>query len=217
MVDIDFSNRNFTKNSNSVEGMILFSNILNDDCKILDIGSGKHESHANFFRDNGFVVDTCDFHKNATYKGNFNDLDIHKSYNGIWTAHCLEHQLNVNLFLKKIYSVLLDDGILCITVPVFKQNIVSGHYTFWNAGLLLYNLVMAGFDCSNAKIKTYGYNISVIVKKKSFIMPQLKYDKPDLVTLQKYFPDGLEWLDGKGFEGEIEELDWNPNWKTYKS
>ncbi len=30
------------------------------------------------------------------------------------------------------------------------------------------NLILGGFDCGNASVGTYGYNISVVVQKKPF-------------------------------------------------
>ena len=78
----------------------------------------------------------------------------------------LEHQLNVNLFLEKIKNLLVSDGILAIVVPIRKPNIVGGHLTLWNLGLLLYNLVIAGFDCSEASCITYDYNKLLLGKKK---------------------------------------------------
>lgn len=78
----------------------------------------------------------------------------------------LEHQLNPNIFLKKVYSVIKEDGYLCIIVPPRKPIIVGGHVSIWNAGLLMYHLIHAGFDCSNASIFQYDYNIGIIIKKK---------------------------------------------------
>ena len=81
---------------------------------------------------------------------------------------CCEHQVNPNLFLKKIFNDLKEGGVLAITVPPLKHEIVGGHVTLWNAGLTMYQLVLAGFNCKNISIKSYGYNISVVLKKKVF-------------------------------------------------
>ena len=40
------------------------------------------------------------------YIGDFNKININKKYDAIWCCHILEHQLNVNLFLKKVNSLL---------------------------------------------------------------------------------------------------------------
>ena len=68
-------------------------------------------------------------------------------------------------YSEKINSILKEGGVLAITVPPLKNEIVGGHLSLWNSGILLYQLVVAGFDCREAIVKKYGYNISVIVKK----------------------------------------------------
>lgn len=166
---------------------------------VLDVGAG-NGPHANLFKELGKNVKTVDF-KNADFNGDYLNLNVGQ-YDLIWCCHVLEHQLNVNQFLKKIYTDL--NGWLVITVPPAKHNIVGGHLTLWNAGLLFYNLILAGFDCSEAKVKTYGYNISVIVKKKQAVLPELNYDFGDIELLNKFFP-----FDAKqGFDGNIQELNW---------
>ena len=122
-----------------------------------------------------------------------------------WASHVLEHQANPNLFLKKIHSNLKENGILAITVPPLKHEIVGGHLTLWNAGLLLYQLVLAGFNCSDASILTYGYNISIIIRKRSISdFPELSFDKGDIKKLSNYFPVGFE----EPFNGNIRRLNW---------
>ena len=200
------------KQAHSIDGLIKFENMLEKDSCVLDIGAGKKQFHANYLRLHGHTVDPCDLHKGATYRGDFQNIDLPTMYDGAWVAHCLEHQLNVNIFLRKLNFILKPNGVLCITVPPLKQNIVSGHMTLWNAGLLLYNLVLAEFDCSDAKIKTYGYNISVALQKRKIELPNtLKYDKPDLITLSKFFPKELSWdkYNRRGFDGDIESLNWD--------
>ena len=49
----------------------------------------------------------------------------------------------VYLFLKKVHSLLNEGGYLAIIVPPRKPFIVGGHVTIWNAGLVLYNLILA--------------------------------------------------------------------------
>lgn len=185
------------------------NSVLDKQCNILDIGAGKQEPHAKMFRSKGHVVDTVDFFSTSTYTGNFMDIEFTKQYDVIWASHCLEHQLNVNMFLKKCYNVCSDGGLICITVPPAKDWIVGGHVTLWNAGLVIYNLVMSGFDCSNSSIKSYDYNISVIAQKKPFTMPKLRYDRGDLKTLQQWLPSGLEYDKYGHFEGKIHEYNWS--------
>jgi SAM-dependent methyltransferase len=204
-----------SRSPNAVEGLIMFNKLLSANSDIIDVGSGPAEDHAGILRDYGHNVDTCDFHDAATYKGNFNEVDIDKKYDGVWSAHCLEHQLNVNSYLKKIGSITKEGGVICITVPPLKHTIVGGHVSLWNAGLLLYNLVVAGFDCTDAKVFHYGYNISAIVKKKSFEMPELKFIGTDLGILRPYFPKNLVWKKNGSrprFDGDFKSLNWNNTW-----
>ena len=173
---------------------------------LLDIGSGPKSAAYSLFTDNGKTVTRQDI--NPDYQpdllGDFNNLATDKLYDCIWCSHVLEHQLNVNHFLTKIFHTLKDGGVLAITVPPRKDEIVGGHVTLWNAGLLLYNLILAGFDCKNAAVKSYGYNISVIVEKKTAILPNLNYDTGDINALNEFFPLGVF----EGFDGNIKELNW---------
>lgn len=120
-------------------------------------------------------------------------------------CHILEHQLNVGLFLNKIKSLLKEGGYLGIVVPPRKPFVVGGHVTLWNAGLVLYNLVLAGFDCSEeCYIKQYDYNIGIIIKKKTIIdmLKNLSMDKGDIELLSKYFPLEVK----HNFNGDIMEF-----------
>jgi len=183
---------------------------------VLDIGSGGLE-HTEIFLNKGKIVDICDYGNSIYYDkrieniesqirnkyiGDFNIIEFKEKYNAIWCSHILEHQLNVNLFLKKIHSLLNENGYLAIIVPPRKPFIVGGHVSIWNAGLVLYNLVLAGFDCSEeCYIKQYDYNIGIIIKKKTIIdMPKnLSMDKGDIELLSNYFPFDVK----HNFNGDI--------------
>jgi SAM-dependent methyltransferase len=185
------------------------SQILEKGACILDIGAGRHLAHTKIFRKKGFVVDTCDFFHGSTYRGDFNKLDIpEEKYDMVWGSHVLEHQLNVGNFLTKCREVCKEGGIVCMTVPPRTTFTAGGHVTQWNPGMLVYNMVLAGIDCSNAHIKQYDYNQSVIGYKNSFKLPQLKYDSGDLHTLNKWLPKGLEYKKFGNFEGDIKEHNW---------
>jgi SAM-dependent methyltransferase len=169
----------------ALERFLEYTNVYS----VLDIGSGSGE-HAKIMNEKGKDCYTCSMIPPAHYVGDYMELiGLPDFYDGIWCSHVLEHQLNVNLFLKKIFKELKDDGVLAITVPPAKHNIVGGHVTLWNQGLLLYNLILAGFDCSEARVSpTYGYNISVIVKKKLAKPAELVYDAGDIEKLSHFFP-----------------------------
>lgn len=197
--------------SNSLQALEKFTKLLPKQSNVIDVGSGASELHAKILREDGHNVDTCDFHEDATYRGNFNEIEIPKQYDGVWSSHCLEHQLNINAYLNKVANCCKEGGYICITVPPLKSTIVGGHVSLWNAGLLIYNTVLAGLDCSNAMVKKYGYNISIIIQKKSFQMPELHFVGTDLGLLRPYFPNNLQWQ-GNGpkpkFDGSFDSLNW---------
>lgn len=187
---------------------------------VLDVGSGAGEQANIFLRNNKTV--TCIDNGNSIYYNrykninnsklkliicNFNTFNTNEKYDLVWCSHILEHQKNVGFFIEKCYSLVNDNGLLCITVPPMKKNIVGGHLTVWNTGLLLYNLVINGIDCSEANCCEYGYNISVVVKKKTKIdidSLELSYDNGDIEKLQKYFPINVS----QNFNGNIESINW---------
>ena len=170
---------------------------------VLDIGSGTGE-HAKAFKHAQKEVTTISLIEPADIIGDYNDQVFFEKFDCIWASHVLEHQRNVGDFLDKCFVDLKEGGILAITVPPEKASIVGGHLTHWNAGLLLYNLILAGFDCSEASVKAYGYNISVIVRKKAALHMGLIMDKGDIETLAHLFPNDAY----HGFNGEELEVNW---------
>lgn len=183
-----------------------FRKVLKMDFKtVLDIGSGIGV-HAELFREAGKEVTTISLVPPADFVGiEYTDLQFgDEKFGCIWASHVLEHQPNVNQFLKKCFSDLADGGILAVTVPPAKDQIVGGHLTLWNEGLLLYNLILAGFDCSEAMVGRYDYNISVIVRKKAVPETKLVMDKGDINTLAPYFPHDAR----EGFNGCLDPVNW---------
>lgn len=173
---------------------------------VLDVGCGTCQQ-AMLFRKNGKVVKTIALSQPADIVGDFMEVDLPK-VDCIWASHVLEHQRNPGAFLERCFDLLHDGGILAVTVPPLKHQIVGGHVSLWNAGTLLYSLILAGFDCSNAAVKTYGYNISVIVKKQpyDFINDlRLNMDNGDIDILAPYFPTKV----GEGFDGRIKSVNWD--------
>ena len=185
---------------------------------VLDIGSGEGR-HSDIFKMFGKTVTSIDFGKSIYFekregrqkyiRGDYYTYEFDEKFDVIWASHVLEHQPNPNLFLKKIHNDLNEGGILALTVPPLKHEIVGGHLTLWNAGLLIYQLVLAGFNCKSIAIKSYGYNISIILKKDSVLKyPKLSYDSGDIKKLINFFPDNFT----EPFDGDIKELNW-PNFK----
>ncbi len=176
---------------------------------VLDIGAGAGD-HARYFRDLGYGVTTINRDIvpgfDNDFIGDYNTTEFPEPFDAIWACHVLEHQQNPGHFLKKVYRDLKPGGIAAITVPPWKPQIVGGHLTLWNAGLLLYNMILAGFDCRRASIKTYAYNVSVIVRKSAALIPaDLRMDGGDIEKLAHLFPFSAS----QGFNGDIDELNWD--------
>ena len=197
----------------AIDGIKKFTELLPNNSNVLDIGCGDMW-YTKYMTDKLLIVDTCDLFGNVTYLGDYNSLHIDKEYDGVWAANILEHQLNINNYLRKLKLNIKDNGVLCVSVPPLKHTIDSGHVSLWNAGLLLYNLVLAGISCHNAKIKKYGYQISIIipkVKKFDIDSVSLTYNVGDLKTLTQYFPAGViqQTIRSAGkFAGDIKEYNW---------
>jgi len=170
---------------------------------ILDIGSNNKRAHTNKFREKGFKVITVDPHYDADIQEHWPCCEL-PEVDHIWCSHTLEHSRNPGKFLDAIYKTLPEKGWLAITVPPMKQYIVGGHVTLWNAGLLLYNLILSGFNCKQAKVKTYNYNVSVIVQKRPARLPVLTNNFKDITSLAKFFPCEVF----QDFDGNISEINW---------
>lgn len=180
---------------------------------VLDVGSGAG-LHADLFKKVGKEVTAVDFgtsiyfkqrdDKYEYYQGDFMEIDFGKKFDCVWASHVLEHQPNPGKFIERLIDLTIPGGIIAISVPPLKHDIVGGHLTLWNAGLLLYNLVFAGLDCSSASVRTYGYNISVITRNIKRNIVTLDYDSGDINKLANYFPMKV----GEGFDGRIKTLNW---------
>lgn len=185
---------------------------------VLDVGCGEG-LHAEAFLKAGKTVTAIDYGKSEYFSkrhaslqaivADFNTYAFEEPFDCVWCSHVLEHQLNVNVFLKKCFSILKDGGVLSISVPPAKAAVVSGHVTLWNPGLLCYNLILAGFDCSEAVVEIYDYDISVTVRKKHVpkeVLRGITFDVGDLGNLRDYFPADIQWNREKNdisFDGEL--------------
>ncbi|MBI1319455.1 MAG: methyltransferase domain-containing protein [Candidatus Hydrogenedens sp.] len=137
-------------------------------------------------------------------EGDYNQHSFEEPFDAIWASHVLEHQPNKLDFVRKLHRDLKEGGWLFVLVPPMKAEVVGGHLNLFNNGYLIYSLVVGGFDCSEAMVTKYGYNCVVFVRKKSFEMPELRYDSGDIETLSRYFPFEAT----QNFNGLHLELNW---------
>lgn len=179
---------------------------------VLDVGAGNLLA-ASYFVQNGKVVDVNDFETSPYMKteavsisgvrnfisGDFNGLEFAEKYDLLWISHVLEHQLDVHAFLLKAISLIKEGGYLAVAVPPRKPFIVSGHINLFNPGLLLYRMVLAGLDCSTAKVFQYDGNICLLMKVQKINLPELLFDIGDIDKLQSYFPLNVQ----EGFNGDL--------------
>lgn len=160
---------------------------------VLDVGCGEG-LQAKIFKNAGKEVTLNDYGKSIYFDkissehevilGDFNEIDFGKKFDCVWASHVLEHQRDVGIFLRKAHSVLADDGFVAISVPPLKNEVVGGHLTLWTPGHLLYNLAINGFDCSDAEVLVYGYNISIIARKANKPLPDdIAFDNGDVDKL----------------------------------
>lgn len=183
-----------------------------DFASVLDVGCGPGR-HLDRFRAAGKRAAGIDIVSLAdgVIVADYLRHEFDRPFDCLWLSHVLEHQLNVNFFLRKVFADLREGGVLAVTVPPLKHAIVGGHVTLWNAGLVLYNLVLAGFDCRQARVKQYGYNISVMTPKipAAIAYHELHYDDGDIDLLAHYFPQHARLPIRQGFCGDIRQLRWD--------
>ncbi len=179
---------------------------------VLDIGSGTG-THARMMREAGREVTTISLSPPADLIGDHAAFDFSGDpFDAIWASHVLEHQPDPGAFLRKCFADLRAGGVLAVTVPPPKHEIVGGHLSLWNTGLLLYHLVVAGFDCREARVSgCYAdgpefepYNLSVIIRKVPAALPPLAFDKGDIERLAQFFPLPVR----HGFDGRLAPIDW---------
>ena len=119
---------------------------------------------------------------------NLFDIDLPQA-DIVWASHVIEHMPNVGLFLEKCRSMTKIGGWFCVVAPSDPTSIiVDGHLTFWTPAHLIYNLVVAGFDCKDDVWHTDGRDIGLMVRRKDRPHIELNYDNGDLPALAAYFP-----------------------------
>lgn len=196
---------------------------------VLDVGCGEG-LHSGIFADNGKCVTALDYGKSFYFQNmkadsrikriiaDVSSYECEEQFDLVWCSNVLEHQLNPHNFLCKLHFLVKEKGILAITVPHLstQDRVQGGHVSVWNAGLLLYHLVLAGFDCSEAHVKSYesnvGISVSVIVEKKTInVLKKLNYDRGDVRLIKPFLPKDIVFIDAGDddhFVGDIQCLNW---------
>lgn len=138
---------------------------------VLDIGSAAGGA-TKIFRHLGKKCTSCEISPgyDADYKQDYIDIKFPEPFDAIWCSQVLEHQRNIGLFLNKVFDDLKDDGVLALTSPQWvDKRLLFGHCNQLTPLLLIYHLVMAGFDCSRICLKCESGcmgDIHIIVRKK---------------------------------------------------
>lgn len=115
-----------------------------------------------------------------------------EEYDALWCSHTLEHAPNVGLFLTQCRKAVKPGGWVCIVVPSDPTNLlVDGHLSFWTPAHLIYNMVHAGFDCSEAMWYCHERDIGLMVRRKDAALPNLIHDFGELATIRQFFPCDL--------------------------
>jgi SAM-dependent methyltransferase len=176
---------------------------------VLDVGSGGGD-HAKRFAEAGHKVTCVDLGRSVCFDaaheaqtnlphgvelltGDYTALQLPQQYGVVWASHVLEHQPDPHSFLKKLAQDCKPDGWLAITVPPASSVLAGGHVSLWYPPLLLYHLVLAGVDCREAEVMSYGYNHSVVVRNTAITaLPQLAMDAGDITRLAPWLPEGIK-------------------------
>lgn len=170
---------------------------------VLDIGAGRGE-HTAIMRQAGLNVTTLDIAYEPELRGDYMMTEC-GTFAGIWCSHVLEHCPNVGAFLAKVRRDLKPGGLFGLTVPPMRHRLVGGHINLFTEATLVYNLILAGFDCSTARVGVYGYNISVLVRNEPADLPDdLAFDKGDIERLAKFFP----WPVHQAIDGRLGSVRW---------
>ena len=135
-------------------------------------------------------------HELFTYiEGMLEDIDppLISDVDVVWASMVLEHAQNVGDLLTKCRECLKPNGWFGVVVPSDKTDLlVDGHLSFWTPASLIYNMVMAGWDCKDARWYTQGRDIGLMVQRVDRPSVELDYDRGDLEKLQPYFPVPFE-------------------------
>ena len=175
--------------------------------EVLDIGVGRGD-HAIAFIANGAKVVGVDLrpanieHKHYEHHQDpYEELELDKQFDMVWCSHTLEHIPNVQNFLLKLRGWLKPEGFLCMAVPTDRQRRFHiSHLTLWTPAHLAYNLICAGWDCSDAIWYTEYLTIGLIIQKTDDLdldwrtaMPDEQHFINQFMPIEVSHEDGAWW------------------------
>ncbi len=180
---------------------------------VLDVGSGLGEHSMAFISggakrvvglDPSFtgIEHECYEHVHDPYElADFGD----EQFDVVFTSHVLEHIPNIQHFLIHLQKWVKPGGYLAIAAPTSRQNRLHvGHLSVWTPAHMMYNLVCAGWDCSDALWYTSYLTIGILVQNKGPIDLSWRTSLPgEYIELNKYMPKEVYHEDGAW---------WGNNW-----
>src|SRR5690606_13650170 len=101
----------------------------------LDVGAGPWDTHASRI---GRPRVTVDYLPPADLVGDYATLDTGRKWPAIWCSHTLEHILDPQSFIRKLFDDLELGGVLCLTVPRAHDEFIYSHVNLFTEGVLCY-------------------------------------------------------------------------------
>jgi len=190
---------------------------------VLDLGPGNGE-FSKIMLDAGFEVTaignelqkgTKDLLSNKNFKFENKDLNNlsffgYSKPQAIFASHVVEHLNNPFSFLSECNDRLVENGLMCIIVPPFKDQVVDNHiFVGWNVGYLMSLLLRCGFNVRDGKFCQVDYNVAAIGKRGNNHC--FASDEPILSRHADLFPEQIEAEIRKNkewFNGAIGSLNW---------
>lgn len=132
-------------------------------------------------------------------------------FDAVLACHVLQRQANPHRFLCTLNAALAEGGMLLLAVPTLRFPLLGGDLTLWTGGLLLYHLVLAGFDCREASLQVDRGELCLALAKRSHPAWTEGTPLPPLDSLRPVLPPQLDFMsdpDGPCFNGDIRRLNW---------